>query len=422
MIQEFSIKNFLSIKNSQTISFVASSDDTSEDLLTYEINGIRLLKMIFIYGANASGKSNVLYALEAIWRIMFEPYPTKEYSIRLYQPFALNKGKPIEFDIIFYINKIKYHYNIVFDSNKIISEKMEYTPKEKTSKFYERHYSKDEDIPVITFGSTLGLSNKDKNYIIANTLNNHSVLSTYGKVSVNSSEFKVVYDFIKDNVHEIKNDTSIKEIAKEVLSDSEVKKNLLSALQKADINIDDFQLVDRDNNLPSDIRNQIAHDDELPESFKKRLLQDKVRTVEFTHKTTKGSFALDADVESSGTLTYIQILHRLLCGNRNQCNVFLIDEIESDLHYDLLLHFLSLFMFNIPCSQMIATTHDQLLLDEDFVRRDMVWFTEKSKTTSATEVYSAREFGLHKNVSLYNAYRLGKLGAKPELGSPFLHS
>ena len=68
---------------------------------------------------------------------------------------------------------------------------------------------------------------------------------------------------------------------------------------------------------------------------------------------------------------------------------------------------------------MKFTTQDQQLLDEEFIRRDMVWFTEKSKEDASTELYCASEFGLHKNLSLYKAYRTGKLGAKPELGSIF---
>lgn len=419
MIQEFTVKNFLSIRDSQTVSFVASSDDTSEELLTYEINGTKLLKMIFIYGANASGKTNILCAIESIWRIMFEPYPTKDYKIGVYQPFALSKDEPTEFDMTFYVNGIKYRYSVEFDRDKILYERMEYSPKGVASKFYERHYSEEKQMPVITFGSTLSLSGKDKGYITANTLNNHSVLSTYGKVSVDSPEFKVLYDFIKDHVHDIYENTPITEIVEKLSSDGKEKGILLYALKKADLNIEDIHLAERENNLPSDIVDQIEHDKDLPDSIKKRLLQKKVQTVEFVHRTEEGTFALDERVESSGTITYINILHKLCC-NIEECDIYLMDEIESDLHYDLLLHFLSVFMFNTKCSQMIMTTHDQMLLDEDWVRRDMVWFTEKNRSTASTEVYSAKEFGLHKNVSLYNAYKIGKLGAKPEVGSPFL--
>ena len=76
-------------------------------------------------------------------------------------------------------------------------------------------------------------------------------------------------------------------------------------------------------------------------------------------------------------------------------------------------------MMNTANSQILFTTQDQQLLDEKFICWDMVWFTEKSKEDASTELYCASEFGLHKNLSLYKAYRTGKLGAKPELGSIF---
>ena len=124
MIQEFSVRNFMSIREKQTISFLASSDDTAEELLVHEINGIRLLKMAIIYGANASGKTNVLYALEMLWRLMFEPYPTKEHKIRYYQPYAHDVDKPTAFDISFYAYGVKYHYSIEYNNHDILYEKL----------------------------------------------------------------------------------------------------------------------------------------------------------------------------------------------------------------------------------------------------------------------------------------------------------
>jgi AAA15 family ATPase/GTPase len=137
------------------------------------------------------------------------------------------------------------------------------------------------------------------------------------------------------------------------------------------------------------------------------------------HHTKDGDFSLLSETESAGTLSYLELLDQLY-EMIHQNHIYLYDEIEKNIHYDLLIHYLSLFMMNSHASQLIFTTHDQLLLDEDFIRRDMVWFTDKSKETGGTELYSAADFGLHKNISLYNAYKVGKLGAKPELGSIFI--
>ena len=93
-------------------------------------------------------------------------------------------------------------------------------------------------------------------------------------------------------------------------------------------------------------------------------------------------------------------------------SVYMIDEIEDSLHFDILSYFLQQFFVNDHKTQLIFTTHNQMLLDEDYMRRDMVWFTEKSKTTSSSELFSAADFKLHKNASICNAYKIGKLGMK----------
>lgn len=99
----------------------------------------------------------------------------------------------------------------------------------------------------------------------------------------------------------------------------------------------------------------------------------------------------------------------------------MVDELDDSLHHDLLVYFLQTFLSNDSEAQLLFTVHDQLILTEDFMRRDMVWFTEKKEETASTEIFSADDFNLHKNASIFNAYKLGKLGAKPTVGSPFLN-
>ena len=102
-----------------------------------------------------------------------------------------------------------------------------------------------------------------------------------------------------------------------------------------------------------------------------------------------------------------------------QNQILLCDELESSLHYDLFTHIIKTFLVNSERGQLIFSTHSLMLLDEDFIRRDMVYFTNKNEA-GATEIYRAKDFGLHKDVSILNAYRGGKLGAKPNLGSFFI--
>ena len=139
----------------------------------------------------------------------------------------------------------------------------------------------------------------------------------------------------------------------------------------------------------------------------------------FSHTTPKGAYKLPEQLESAGTLQMLA-LSVLLYKVLHQESIIVIDEIESSLHYELLSYFLRAFLASSEvASQMLLTTHDLNLLNEDFVRRDTVWFTQKDEN-AATKLTRLSDYGLHKNISPYNAYKQNKLAPLPFLGSQYL--
>ena len=103
MIRELSIENFMSIRKKQVLSFEATKDNTSRELLTIEVKStVRLNRMLILYGANASGKSNILYAYETIWRMLVLPCTHKLQAIP-FHPFALDKDKNTRLSVSFFI-------------------------------------------------------------------------------------------------------------------------------------------------------------------------------------------------------------------------------------------------------------------------------------------------------------------------------
>ena len=139
----------------------------------------------------------------------------------------------------------------------------------------------------------------------------------------------------------------------------------------------------------------------------------------FKHIGDGGEFTLNEELESAGTKRFLgmaTILYKLI-----HQNCFLpIDEIETSIHYELFSYFIKVFLANSEgSSQLLMTTHDINLLDEDFIRRDVVWFTVKNES-GATSIKRLSASGLHKTMSVYNAYRQGKLVKLPFLGSIFL--
>ena len=136
--------------------------------------------------------------------------------------------------------------------------------------------------------------------------------------------------------------------------------------------------------------------------------------------TSPKVYDLSEEYESNGTMRFLGmavILNFLLKTNR----FVPIDEVETSIHYELLAYFLKVFLANSNgTSQMLLTTHDINLLNEDFIRRDTIWFTDKDEL-GETKIVRLSSLGLHKNLSPYNAYKQGKLVKLPFLGSQYIN-
>jgi len=417
MIQEFYVENFMSFGGRQYVSFEATSDKTYLDELTVEVKpGVSLLKTAILYGANASGKSNLLIAIETLWQLLITPKDVKSKLIADYNPFALNIGEPTVMGITFYIGDIKYIYEVKYNATTILSEKMEYLSGVRKALFYERN-----DGNKITFGTTIGLSKNSAKTIVSNSLNNHTVLSTFSKVIIEdeNSEFEKLFHWIVSHVHKIDSHSKSLNIGLEAELDENLKSFIVDALRVSDFNITDLKIIEEledDIALPSDFltKSSVVSEEKLSDLYKRR-----VKKIQLTHSSSKGDFLLKLEEESLGTFEYFKLSRKMYDLIRYDC-IYLIDELEDSIHYDLMLNELLRFLRNSKQSQLIFTTHNQQLLSEDFIRRDMVKLVEKSHETAESQLYSASDFKLHKKLSLFNAYKIGKFGAKPELGSTLL--
>ncbi|MFI3315243.1 MAG: ATP-binding protein [Rikenellaceae bacterium] len=429
MIKGFSVENFLSFKERQEVSFEATSDKQSEASLVYKIihpqsgSLTRILRMSFIYGANASGKTNLLFAIKSIFQLLSQYTAKKEESLN-YVPFAMIYGEPTKSEISFFIDNIEYQYIVEYNKSIILKEVMKFNPKGVMSSLYTRIYDVERNMPIITFGDNANIEAKAKKVIIENTFNNNTVISTFGKKSIYAPSIEVVYNWAHRGLENSSRapHADIKEIASTIvnmLKDNSKRDFLIKYINAADFNISDVKFEEKNIDMPESFKSIIIEDDDLSEEQKSKLLNTKEIKIEVEHSADGRPFTLPLNMESNGTLKTIglsdTIYKAMTCDE-----IFAIDEVDDALHYDLIAYILQVLLVNEHSSQLIFTTHNQRLLDEDFVRRDMVWFTEKNQTTASTEVYSAVEFKLHKNISLYNAYKVGKLGAIPELGSPFV--
>lgn len=423
MIKNFWVKNYLSIRDKQELDF--SAKGPSSELVTEIAEGVFLYKLGILYGSNASGKSNMLIALNEVFHLLILPRTDAKDGIDGYFPFALTKNDPTEMHVSFYAKGIRYDYDITFNEKYILREALHYYPKKSKVLFYERSFVGENVQSEIKFGASLHLHTDTQNSIRENTLNNHSVLSVCRKIALKEdiTPFIDLRKWIMENYHEVDGDDErgIVDILKDAHNTPKKCDFFNIMLQKADLNILEYKPIVEDRFVPDKIREHIQKEN-LPEKIKEELLRPTAESIVFINQSTNGVFEISLRWQSKGTLKYISILDALydmITGS----HVYYLDELGEDLHTDLLYYYLNVFLFNSEKSQLIITSQETALLSQDLINenRGVVWFVEKNRETASSEYARGDSFGLHKNLSLYNSYHIGRLGAKPELGSIFIN-
>ena len=417
MILQFKAKNILSIRDEQTLDFTASADNTYEEYAVVKIKNVRISKLGVIYGPNASGKSNILKALFWLFKFMTNEDLRKQSLGTGLIPFKMDKNSRNEhsfMSIIFYIDDSRYEYSIELDTERVYHEEMYYYPNSRKALVYERTWNQDKMSSAVTFGPLLKLSATQKLFIESNCVANATVLSTYQNSNVDRNDMlDTILRYIKVQIlASLDSNTDIVSFANDIVKVvQESKPFIREMLVQADFNITDLYLKKKEKNERTITVTKKMDSEELV------LEADAQEDLFFTHQTPFYTGDMNNTEESEGTLR-MYCLSAIMYLLIKQNQILLSDEMENSLHYDLLTHIIKTFLVNSERGQLIFSTHSLMLLDEEFIRRDMVYFTNKNEA-GATEIYRAKDFGLHKEVSILNAYRAGKLGAKPNLGSIF---
>ena len=423
MIRDFWVKNYLSIRDKQELSFVVKGP--SSELVTEVADGVFLYKLGILYGSNASGKSNMLIAMNEVFRLLVMAKSDATVGIGGCIPFVLTKDEPTEMHVSFYADGTRYDYDVKFNGKHILNEALYYYPNKSKSLFYERSFVGENVQADIKFGASLKLQVKTQESIRENTLNNHSVLSVCRKAALKEdiAPFNTLHAWIMSNYHDVDGDVKkgLVEILKDAYSNPKKRKFYNTMLQKADLNILEYRPVVEDRFVPNDFRERIQKEN-IPEEMKDVLLKPTTDSITFLNHSDNSDFDIPLRWQSKGTQKYIRILDALY-DLITSPHVYYLDELGEDLHNDLLYYYLNVFIFNSDKSQLVITSQETTLLSQDMINenRGVVWFVEKNKETASSEYARGDSFGLHKNLSLYNSYRIGRLGAKPELGSIFIN-
>ena len=428
MILNFSIQNFGSIKDRQTLTFEADKSDHLENSYVIHTNGLRILKIALIYGANASGKTTILKALEFLRDIVLEP-KTKKTDELDFQPFLFDPETPNQnavMSIEFLANDTKYFYEVAFFKKAVVYEVLNFHNPKKAN-IYKRTTDIKNEFTEITFGSKIKIDKTIEKNLEANTLWNNTVLGGFLKTNIDIKELKEVVEWFKNYLYPlIDTKTQLEGFVTSKIDQGELTKfDVINILKKADFHISDILIQENEKAIPDGfielVKKQLkAHDSEVKKLEEKGKITSV--SIEFEHTVNQAKYTLPIELESQGTRRFYGFAGLLALLIKNSTS-FPIDELESSLHPDLYTHFILSFLLNSNKSQIIATTHNREIFDnKDIFRNDAIWFTDKNENGS-TELYSLADFDssiVRNTTNIYNAYKSGKLKATPNLGDNFI--
>ena len=402
MIAEIKFKNMFSFRDETVLSFEA---DKSKDLESYHVvelaPDVKLLKLAVIYGANASGKSNIIKVCDFI-RSFITCTPLNKAELIKIVPFLLNrtsKEQASEFSVSFYAmngdKAIRYVYSVLLETTHIVRETLIYYLSQQPATVFER--SMENNVSSIKFGKKVKISTAAKEEITLKCLPNMSVFAAYMQVNTNIAEMETALQYLtKQMMPAIVPTSSLSRYAEEAIKKETAKEYILRYLQEADFNISNIS------------------------SKEQETKKGVVNYTMYQHKVSSGLggndyYEFPELYESDGTIRTFGLASQIQ--NSIGSNAFLaVDEIESSLHPKLIEYMIERFLKESKQAQLLLTTHyDGLLGEEDLLRKDNIWFAEKN-TDGASVLYPLTDFkGLNRISSLQKAYKFGKFGAVPNL-------
>ena len=382
MLIQFSVENHHSIKENAVISFAASKDKSLEACLLHPDEKRTLLPVIALYGANAAGKSNVLHALLTMQNMVCGSASKVSKGQKLpWEPFAGN-GKPTSFEVMYIYNSIRYVYGFSFDAKRIYSEYLYHWPNGREALIFSRENGKYEFRENVSEQATLSNRTPDnKLYLVSSN-------------DWNLPQTENAYKWFLEKQTGMLNQPSVPAETK----GDERKARILKELLLADLGISDVT-----------IKTLGGKKDETVITTTHRI-QNESGDTEY--------FQLLMEQESSGTQRFFSRIGGWLQA-LDSGSLLVVDEIEASMHPLLTRRLIEMVQdssVNTNGAQLLFTTHDAILLDLDFFRRDQIWFAEKNDKSAATELYSLASFSPRKGENVRKGYLQGRFGAIPFIG------
>nr|VFK16168.1 MAG: hypothetical protein BECKLPF1236B_GA0070989_109013 [Candidatus Kentron sp. LPFa] len=416
MLIEFSVANFRSLHSRQTFSLIKTKGGELAKTNTFSVsatNHFDLLRSAAIYGPNASGKSNFLGALRTMHDIVLGSANRKRGDKLPITPFRLSAtalGQPSEFEVTFIVEEIRYQYGFATTEDRIVEEWLFAYPKGRPQRWFTRRWNPDRESYDWALSASL---TGEKQLWQKSTRDNALFLST--AIQLNSSQLQPLYDWFRETLR-MADPEGWHKFFTVSLCEQEEKSRIVEFLHAADLDIADIRVERRPldlSNLPDGLSDQFK---DLISNALGELKDKSTPTIKTLHKGENGEIVtFDLEDESDGTQKLFSFAGPWIDALTNG-RVLFIDELHGNLHPRLVQFLIQLFHSNETNpknAQLIFTTHETSILNQEMFRRDQIWFCEKNEIQS-TNLYPLTDFSPRKGrENLELAYLSGRYGALP---------
>ncbi|VAV82699.1 ATPase/GTPase, AAA15 family [hydrothermal vent metagenome] len=445
MLIKFKVANFLSFNKEVEFNTIASGERQHNDRITVDkTTGLRLLPIATIFGPNASGKSNFINAIEFARDLIIKGTKINE-NIQV-KAFRLDKesiNNASEFVFTVKIGDKCFEYGFKIDRTMIHKEWLKELTKTSEQVIFSRTGGKSSDSTIDISYYKTKLSEKDYqflDFLALGTRPNQLFLTE--SVERNALHFKDIYDWLSDSLVIIHPNSKYApfKIPFSVTEKDALKNFSNSFLKKIDTGIEELsgKKIPLDAlNLPPNLKQEIEEGFKINNRaflqssegmrYNIKLENGELRVLKLIayHKSKNGEkIAFDISDESHGTQRMIDLLPAFheMCSPKNK-KVFIIDELDRSLHTLLTRAIIEGYLStcsNNTESQFIFTTHDPLLLDQELLRRDEMWFLDRDEYGACTLSSLSDYKGVRYDKDIRKGYLLGRYGGIPQIqGLPF---
>ena len=425
MIEQIVLSNFLSFKNETIFDFTATMEKPRkgfEFMKWYEdINRKKILKFQFLFGNNATGKSNFIVALTALKDIICERKSSKtaddeKIPDSYFKLSADSIEKPSNITIIFHTADIRYTYFVSFCNNTIIKETLQkQVGTRKPVEIYVRTFNEEKDLTEVNFPSNT-IKEEAQSVIRQYVIKNTSVISVYDEKNFESQDLKNVYSYFDSLAVFYKYDEiSLPSMFINRKDKEALKQILLPLLSDLGSNIIDYE-TNTLNVKMSDVEASLFKQAMGEEEFNKQFPngERKIQTIRFAHPADTPSKIswLNENEESNGTLNMIRLIIMLYDASKRNAPLG-IDECSSGIHQQTFGRIIQFFLATSNAMQIFMSSQQVSIMEMDGFRRDTVKFFDKNRETGVTTCTRIDLRKYHKNQSIVNAYLNNSFGCLP---------